>query len=468
MTRWIFALPKLGACEQLPSRLVAGLLLTVVLLSKPAPALAQTQLTTKALIGDAVADVGPKYSDIDAAITRFNNRDTLGARALLEEARKKDPTLPPTDLLLAKMYFLTGNAAAGRAALEKTAAEFSGDPEVYLILGDQDFSQGGTVEAEALYEKALPLIEKFNENPKRKRNFGIRARWGRAAVAERRKNWAAMGRDLQELLKIDEHHASARYKMGIALCMLNRFPEGRTAFEAAKKDDNALPSAALAVALMYDRLGRTEDARKAYIEAFNQDKTDLNAMISYGQFLIKVGSLDEAEKMLALARNTHPDSLDALILGGVAARMNGKAKEAEQLFVTALGKFPAHSIVINQLALLLIQQEEDSSRSRALQFAVINSKLNEQSADAHVTAAWVNFKLNRLADFNNSLRTGLQLGGLNQDSSYLVAEMLSAQNTQEQKENARRLLTEALGAESGGIFIHRKEAQDLLKKLGGA
>jgi predicted Zn-dependent protease len=96
------------------------------------------------LIGDAVADIGPKYSDIDEAIKRFNNRDPLSARALLEEARKKSPGLPPSDLTLAKMYFLAGNAQAGRAQLEKTVTENPGDPEAYLILADQDLSQGGT------------------------------------------------------------------------------------------------------------------------------------------------------------------------------------------------------------------------------------------------------------------------------------------------------------------------------------
>ena len=39
----------------------------------------------------------------------------------LEAAKKKSPDLPPVDLLLAKMYFLAGNANAGRISLEKTA-----------------------------------------------------------------------------------------------------------------------------------------------------------------------------------------------------------------------------------------------------------------------------------------------------------------------------------------------------------
>ncbi|MEX2317007.1 MAG: hypothetical protein WD669_07640 [Pirellulales bacterium] len=438
-----------------------------VFASWPGTGSAQPSITKEILIGDAVADIGPKYSDVDEAIKRFNNRDPLSARALLEEARRKAPTLPPSDLTLAKMYFLSGNAQAGRAQLEKTVTENAGDPEAYLILADQDLSQGGTVEAEALYDKALLLTEKFNDNPKRKRNFGIKARWGRALISEQRKNWTAMGRDLQDLLKIDENHAAARYRMGRALCMLNKFPEGKAAFEAAKKEDKKLPGAWLAVATMYDLLGRTDDAKKAFGEALKEDQADLGTMVQHAQFLIKIGSLDEATTRLALASRAHPESLDVFILSGAAAFMNGKLKEAEEFFITANGKSPANIVVINQLALLLIESAKEDDRSRAMAFALMNAKVNNNSADAQITLSWVNYKLGRPAEASAALRQGLQLGTLSPDSSYLVAAMLASQNQPEQLDAAKRLLSEALAATNTGIFVRKKEAQDLLKKLSG-
>src|SRR4051812_14326386 len=68
-------------------------------------------ITTTMLIGDAVDTTAiAQYTDIDEAIKRFINRDVLAARQFLESAKKKNPGLPPVDLLLAKMYFLGGNA----------------------------------------------------------------------------------------------------------------------------------------------------------------------------------------------------------------------------------------------------------------------------------------------------------------------------------------------------------------------
>ena len=131
------------------------------------------------------------------------------------------------------------------------------------------------------------------------------------------------------------------------------------------------------------------------------NKTDANTITAYAQWLIKSGSPDQlakAESLLASARKANPGNLNLLILSGVAARMAKKMKPAEDYFIEALGIAPANGDVINQLALLLIDQADDTKRNRALQFAGMSSQLNNQSADAQITFAWVLYQLGRVAD----------------------------------------------------------------------
>ncbi len=123
--------------------------------------------------------------------------------------------------------------------------------------------------------------------------------------------------------------------------------------------------------------------------------------------------------------------------------------------------------IINQLALLLIEQDNADAKNRALAFAELNAKANDNSADARITLAWVYNKLNRSADAAKVLRSGLQLGNLTPDSSYLVAKMISDTKQPDQIEGAKRLLADALSSDNPGIFVHRKDAQELLKQLGG-
>ena len=445
--RWLFPLVLAGVAWS-----VAGL-----------PRDAAAQITKQSLIGDAVSEIGTRYGDIDEAIKRFANRDFLGARQFLESAKRKDPALPPTDLILAKMYFMSGNPAAGRASLEKTAMDNPGDPEVYFILADDAIQNGRIIDADAMYDKGLALNEKFGENAKRKRNLEIRGRNGRAAVAERRLNWPAAAADLQALLKQDPENATAHYRLGRALFMQKKFQEGFDEFKRAKEiDKENMPDPYVAAGVHYDQLGDRARAQQAFDRALAANRSDANTLTAYGQWLIKIGEVDKAEQALAEARKSNPESLNLLILSGVAARMNKKMKPAEDYFMEALRISPANGDVINQLALLLIEQPEPAKRERGLQFAGISSQINAQSADAKITLAWVLYQLGRVGDAEATLRQGLQLGNPSPDSSFLVAKILVDQN---KPDAAKQILQGALDAETQGIFVNRNEAEALLETL---
>jgi predicted Zn-dependent protease len=449
----------------------AGLFLglcTLFLTGRTCNAQAQA-ITTQMLIGDAVStDSLKEYTDIDQAIKYFINRDVLAARQFLEAAKKKFPALPPVDLLLAKMYFLGGNANAGRSALEKTATENPDDPEPAVLLADQALGQGRTIEADALYARALELTSKFNGAAKRKRNFEIRGRAGRASVAQRRKNWDTAVSDLQALLKLDPENAVAHYRLGQTLFMQNKFQEGYAEFGEAKKRDKNLPDPDVATALMYDQLkvaDKTAKTQQFFDRAMSKNKTDAAAVTAYAQWLIKQATpqtLTKAEGLLADARKANPGNLNLLILSGVAARMGKKMKPAEDYFVEALGIAPANSDVINQLALLLVEQPGQEKHERAFQFARMNAQINNQNSDAQITLAWVLYQLGQLADAQAALQQGLNLGSPSPDSSYLVARILIDQN---KAEPAKQLLKGALEQESPGIFIYRQDAQAAYDKL---
>ena len=452
----------------LPIGFVRRLLLTLIAIAAACMALAANtalaQITSQMLIGDAVSEIGNRYADIDEAIKRFANRDFLGARQFLESAKRKDPSLPPTDLTLAKMYFLANNAAAGRASLEKTATDNPGDPEACLILADQASRERRFIEAESLYDKGLQLTEKFSENARRKRNLEIRARTGRAYAAEQRRNWPASAADLQALLKIDPENVVGHYRLGIALFMQKKYKEGYDEFVNAKKLDKnkTIPEPYAAAALMYDQLGMQNEAQTAFTRAYTANKTDANTLTQYGQWLIKTGNVEQAEQILSEGLKSNPESLSLVFFSGVAARMNKKMKPAEDYFVKAWGMSPANVEVINQLALLLIDQPDQAKRERAVQFAEISARLNNQSADALMTLAWVYYQMGRVGEADVALRNAQQLGNISPDSSYLFAKILV---DQKRPDPAKLLLQDALDEKNQGIFVNRQEAQALLETL---
>jgi Tfp pilus assembly protein PilF len=435
---------------------------TAMLLAVVITGAAKAQMTTQMIIGDAVSEIGNKYPEVDDAIKRFINGDVTGARLVLEAAKKKDPNLPPVDLLLAKMFILGNNANGGRAFLEKAALDNPTDPEPYLILADTAVQQGRIIEASALYEQGLALASKFSGNAKRKRNFEIRSRIGRAMVSQQRKDWTTAAADLKALLETDPENALGHLRLGQVLFMQKQFRPGYDEFVAAKKADKNLPEPYLTAALMYDQLKMPSETQQAFDRAIAANPKDANTLTQYAQWLIKSGSVDKAEKVLADARKGNEDNLNLLILSGIAARMLKKTKEAENFFVQAVGIAPANGDVINQLALLLIEQPGQPEKNRAFQFAAMSAQLNNQSPDAQITYAWVLFQLGRTNDADAALRNGAQRGNLSPDSSYLVAKMFVASN---KVDLAKAMLKDALANESPGIFVFRKDAEALLDSL---
>lgn len=427
------------------------------------PATGHAQLTADNLIGDSVSSPdSPKYSDINEAIKRYQNRDVLSAEQFLESAKRKNSKLPPVGVLLAKMHLLAGNSASVRPALEKSINEDADDPEPYLLLAEDTLNSARTIEADALFDKTVSLINGYKDNAKRKRELMMRAYRGRATVAERRKKWDLAAKDLQAWLKQDPDAATAHSRLGQVMYMLDKSSEGFQHFTEARRLNDKLPSPHVLAASVYERRGQQQNALQEFTKAYKEDPTDETTLVTFAQSLIRAGELKKAEQILNKARGVSPDSFNVWLLSGVNARMSGKLDAAEEAFTRAMSLQPSSREVYNQLALLLGMQSDETKQARALQFAGTNAKLYPKNNDILVTLAWVYYERGQNSQATQILRQALQAGGqLGADAQYLVAKILAATK---QKENARRILSKAL-TDDQGIFVQRAEAEKLLESL---
>ncbi len=428
-----------------------------------AQAPAKSQLTPKYLIGDAVSLSNKSYPEVEKAIQRAGNGDFVGAQEFLVKAKEKYPKLAPSDVMMAKIQLLARNARAVQFYLERAATQTPEDPEAYLMLADQAFAGQRTTESLSLFEYAAPLVEKFTANTKRKRNFNIRVLAGRAAIAERRRQWEQASGLLQQWIDIDPENVMAHTRMGIVMFRLDKAKESLAEFSKAREINPDVPHPFVSLGQLFHTNGDSENARKSFEKAYGENPSDPKIAQSYAEWLIQQAELGKAQEIAASLRKQTPDSINALLLDGVVAYMQGQAARAEQTLQKVLSLDPRNARATDLMALLLIKSEKAGDKVRALTYAQNNVGWLPNNAQANVTKAYVLYELDRKAEAQTSLQQAGKMQ-IRPDSTFLIAKILVAEG---QNEKAIAALGKIVNQKSG-LIIFRREAEELLAQLQGS
>ena len=154
------------------------------------------------------------------------------------------------------------------------------------------------------------------------------------------------------------------------------------------------------------------------------------------------------------------------MIAGVVARRRNDLGAAQTLFEDAHLQSPLNVDVNNQLALILIENPDTSSRRRATEFAELNQRLFPNNADTVATLAWVFYHQDRKVEAErafNAIATALANSSapISSDSIYYLANFRADQG---RTAEARRLLAGLLTRDVPGFY--RQEAQALLTRLG--
>ena len=418
------------------------------------------QPTVEALIGSAVSLSNQKYPEIEKAIQRFKNGDVKGAIEYLKQAKEKYPKLPPTYITLAKLQVMARNTQGAYSILELQVSEDPSDPEAYLLLADQAFAGNRTAEAEALFEKAEPLVEKFDQNAKRKRDMEIRVLAGKAAVQERRGKWDQAMELLNQWVATDPDNAMSHARLGVTLFHLDKSKEAYNEFAKARKLNPNLPHPYASLGQLFTQADDIENARKAYEQAYKEDGQDATTVRSYAEWLLQQGELKKAQEVAGELLKLTPSAPVAVLLDGVVALMLNQNERAEQAFTKVLSLDPGNARANDLLALLLIESDDKADQERALRYAELNTKQFPNNSQANITKAYVLYKLGRMNEAQEPLQIGAR-GQLQTDSAYLIARIMDDQG---QKDKARQALEQVL-AQKQGLFIFRKNAEEMLKEL---
>jgi tetratricopeptide (TPR) repeat protein len=407
----------------------------------------------------AAKTAGMSREESDAVVARFKQRDFDGALKLLKESVKKNPDSPPAELLLARLFAQANIPNGVRNSLEQATVAAPTDPEAYVDMGDILLREGWVTSAELLYRKAGGLIAKFDKSAKRKDVLVARIFSGLSLVDEARKDWAGSQTRLEAWLNYDKKSTAAMQRL--ARCMFQqKNVQGalEKLREAAKAEAELLTPEAI-VAQYYAQMGDRENARKWFDAALKAAPKDIKTRVAVCRWALDAGQMDFAQSQAAAASEINAKSFDAMMIGGLVELYRKDYAAAERHFEAAHLDSPHNFAASNNLALALVEQNDEGKKRRALEYAV-NNMQQTNGAEAAATYGWVLYKLGRLDEAEKALQAAISGGPVSPDTAYYIARLNVDRGREAQ---ARDALESAL--RSGTSFSMQPEAKALLEQL---
>jgi tetratricopeptide (TPR) repeat protein len=415
------------------------------------------------------ADAGPvdstknamaKNEDIEKAGAALQRGQIDEAYKALQDAFKKNPTMPPPRLMLAKMFFFTKEGQQqGRAVLEQAAAEFPEDPRVFITNAGVAMAEGRIVDAVLSSELALKLSQADRWTVDQKKEVQTEARKILAHAAERRSDWAAARTHLSALLDIDKN-GQHRQRLATALFFLDKTDDAYLELQQAVKDDATLEPPTVRMAQLWAAKNDQKLARDWFNKAAKAEPNNIRVHLAYANWLLQQNEVPQAKIHAETAAKIDPNSPEVLKLQGVIARVNKDFGAAEALFRRVLTDSPADFYASNQLALILGDQTDKNQRSRALQLATVNAQANPRSAEALATLGYLFYRTGDIPNAQKSLQAAISSGQMAGDTAYYLALVL---NENKKYEDVVKVLEQALQLK--GLFMYRAEAQQLFDKV---
>ncbi len=444
-------------------RRLAIVVVTAVLLVGCA-VLRTSQLAAEPILGQDSLTAPPgattKSREVADALALFKAREFDGALKLWKEAVKKNADMPPAQVIMAKLFFQADMPKESRNALEQAVVDAPGDPEAYLIMAGSAMHDRDVTKAESLYQKAESLMPAFDKSVKRKELLQPLIYSGLAGVAEARKDWAGAQKVIEKWMKLDPKNVRVMQRFAYALLQQKNVEGALEKLREAAKADAQMLTPEAVLAQFYERSGDRENARKWMAAALTAAPKDANTRLAAAQWAFGAGQLDEARKHAIVASQIDPKLLRATVLLGLIAMFERDYESAELFFQSVLKQWPDDFNTSNNLAIVLIEQKDESKQRRALEYAEANVQKFPKSAHAASTYGLALYRLGRLDDAETALRAAAPIMNSDIDTAYVIASMSVDRG---RKAEARQMLENALKSTRPAIF--RQKAEELLGQL---
>jgi len=387
----------------------------------------------------------PANDAVKEATAALASGDLEKARSSLIVLKDASDAFHP-EVVLVQLLFAGGNAHEGRRLLEQFAAKEPRRIDVYLIFTELAVGEQRWFDAWNLGNTAERLQSPQNWTASLKERVKNRLMVLKATSSEGRLDWTT-ARDTylqlatakEDRSEIWEGLARCEYKLGDIDKSLSYFQKIRASLKKT-----LIPS--FAIAMLYESDGNVIKAEEYFQKAIataNATTRELTpAKLAFARFLIWSNRPSDAKTYLDTEiADSSSSETERLFLTAMVARMEQRFTDAQEILSRLHQQDSTSYPIGNNLALVLIESDQESLRGRALQIAEVNVRNNPRLVDAWATLGYVQFRLGDVASAEKSLNTSIQNGQLSRDAAFYLAKIKQSMGI---KDDAKKLFDTAV------------------------
>jgi tetratricopeptide (TPR) repeat protein len=409
----------------------------------------------------ALMEKAKSSPEIAAAIESFNAGNGEKLKEDLKAAKEKNPVLPASDVMIARLFMAKGQWSEALTVLENHVAENPTDAEAHKNFAEIAMVSGRWSDAWLQLAKSYELIAGMTFSEARKADFIAELIKLRGEVAEQRRDIEGATKQFESLAKILPKSGDPLWALGRLKVTAGEVDAGAELLKKARQLDPKLPQPDLAIALALLGRGEREKAEVWFRSGLSDKATATeNNWLQYLQFLVDDGRADAAKVLVAKAPAEYQTTRDFKLVKAVIHRYLGELSDAEKLLSELHQANPNDFDAADHLALVLVESPDEGKRARAEQISEANLRQAPNQERLAATAAWIKYKTGSADVADKILGQVVSGGRISPQTAYYSAMILMALGREAE---GQQFLKSAV--EAPGDFPQKKAAKAQLAKV---
>ncbi|TWU48543.1 Tetratricopeptide repeat protein [Rubripirellula tenax] len=409
---------------------------------------------------------------------RISHAKDLIAKGLLSEAAehlevlRTHPEVSDVDVVIADLLFSAGRGFEAQQWLERASAIGPQRVGIYLSFAELAVRQRRWFDGWALTGLAERIDPPRHWSPAMKGRVADRLKLLKAICCEGRSDWDQAREAYSSLIEasaeLSETVARQAYSGLARSCFLAKdYQSAFTALTNLAAKVPAIGNPDQMMAALYEQAGMVAEADEAYQKSVRASVggQQTAARLAYARFLLHTNAPEKAKPLLGDSKmpvsGDPTEEAERFFLLAVSARLEGRFSDAMTILSKLHQERPDSVAAAMQLAVVLVDRQDESMRARAMQIAESVVRNLPSSSDAWATLGWVQLRLGDTAAADKSLAESLKLSKPSRDTLYYMAEFKRAMGKTDDANALMQLYDTAAGPRFFARDQHSKPARKL-------